>query len=152
MGLTPTNFNALWNNPDNTIPTGTSWNWSNFNNHGADIRIQRINLSGWFNSLTLTDSDSLPAYYSIDNSLLTSNTPLSTYFLKGTVVNLYYWTPVTNTALQASQVLQQNASWVLSAGLWRNAPVPVIGAVHRPELLHQRAQSHYLGVSRHRLQ
>ena len=74
----------------------------------------------------MTDSDSLPACYSIDNSLLTSNTPLSTYFLKGTVVNLYYRTPVTNTALQASQVLQQNASWVLSAGLWRNAPVPVI--------------------------
>ena len=128
-------FNALWNTPDNTIPVGTSWNWSAWNSHGADIRIQRINLSSSFNLLTLTDSDPSNAPYSIDSTNNSSRTfvPPSTttnaYFFAGTVVNLYYLyypiIPPNTTNIQASQVLLQNVSWVFSGGLWRNAPVPV---------------------------
>jgi prepilin-type N-terminal cleavage/methylation domain-containing protein len=123
-------FNTLWNNPDNTIPTGTSWNWNLWKNHGADIKIQRINLASSFNRLTLTVLDPVNAPYSIDNfpqASVTTNTPLNAYFLSGGVVNLYYYyqTPPYTTNLQASQVLLQNASWVFSGGLWRNAPVSV---------------------------
>jgi hypothetical protein len=51
---------------------------------------------------------------------------ITNYFLRGTVVNLYYYqAPAMNLTTQACQVLQQDVSWVFSGGLWRNAPVPV---------------------------
>jgi prepilin-type N-terminal cleavage/methylation domain-containing protein len=122
-------FNALWNNPDNTIPpAGTTWNWNTWTGHGTDIRIQRVNLTSSFNLLTLTVSDPVTASYSIDNfplSTVTTGTTTNAYFLAGTVVNLYYPTSANPTNLQASQVLRQDVSWVFSSGLWRIAPVPV---------------------------
>jgi prepilin-type N-terminal cleavage/methylation domain-containing protein len=125
-----TDFTSLWNNPDNTIPATPTWN--GWKGHGGDIRIQRINLASSFNLLTLTDSDPiLSAPYNIDAITSSSvsvppNTTVSAYFLRGTVVNLYYYqVPAMNVTTQAFQVLQQDVSWVFSSGLWRNAPVPV---------------------------
>jgi hypothetical protein len=125
-----TDFTSLWNNPDNTIPATPTW--SAWKGHGGDIRIQRINLASSFNLLTLTDSDPiLSAPYNIDATTSSSvsvppNTTVSAYFLRGTVVNLYYYqVPAMNITTQAFQVLQQDVSWMFSGGLWRNAPVPV---------------------------
>jgi prepilin-type N-terminal cleavage/methylation domain-containing protein len=123
-----TDFTILWTNTDNTIPATPTWyGWSG---HGADLKIQRVNLASSFNLLTLANSDPISAPYNIDatNSSWVSvppSTNVSAYFLRDTVVNLYYQTPATNTVPQASQVLQQDVSWVFSGGLWRNAPVPV---------------------------
>jgi prepilin-type N-terminal cleavage/methylation domain-containing protein len=122
-------FNALWSNPDDTIPTGTSWSWSNFK-QGADIRIQRINLAPSFCHLVLSVSDPTNALYSIDNSVISTvtNGPtggLDTYLLSSTILKLYARTGTSSvTNLVASQVLQQDTSWVLSGGIWRNANVP----------------------------
>ena len=144
-------FNALWNSPDNTIPTGTSWNWNPWKNHGADIKIQRINLASSFNLLTLTVLDPVNAPYSIDNfaqASVTTATPLNAYFLAGRVVNLYYYyqTPPYTTNLQASQVLLQNASWVFSGGLWRNAPVPVNSQSILQNFYYANAPNPYTGM------
>ena len=125
---TSTDFDALWNNPDNTVPTGTTWNWNPWKDHGADIKIQRVNLGASFNLLTLTVLDTVNPPYSIDSSFVMTNTPVNAYFLKSTVVNLYYYTnqppAANNIATQASQVLLQDSSWVFSGGLWRIAPMP----------------------------
>lgn len=126
-----TNFNALWNNPDNTIPTGTSWNWSTWKGTGYDLKIQRINLASSFNHLVLTVLDATNAPYNIDefglafvtNSTSTTSNSMDAYFLKGTVFKLYSNT----TNLQAAQVLQTDLNYVFSGGLWRLAPVPASG-------------------------
>jgi type II secretory pathway pseudopilin PulG len=135
-GVPTTNdFNALWNTPANTIPTntGSTVNWNNWHGQGADITIQDINLASSFNHLTLSVDPATPtnAPYSIDSygvAFVTTNTPVTNYFLKGTVFNLYYYTTNNTTNLQASQVLQQDSSWVFSGGLWRNAAVAASGS------------------------
>jgi prepilin-type N-terminal cleavage/methylation domain-containing protein len=123
-----TDFTSLWNNPDNTIPATSTWNgWTG---HGADIKIQRINLASSFNLLTLANFDTNSAPYNINatNSSpipMPPNTSFSAYFLRGTVVNLYYRDSSMNITTQACHVLQQDVSWVFSSGLWRIAPLPV---------------------------
>lgn len=112
-------FNALWNCTNDTVPSGTSWS---FTGQGSDLKIQRVNLASSFVHLVLTDSDPGNAYYNIDSFVVTNGT-LDAYFLKGTVLNLYYG--ANGASLQASQVLQQNSSWFFCNGLWRNAPCPV---------------------------
>jgi prepilin-type N-terminal cleavage/methylation domain-containing protein len=119
-------FNALWNTPNDTIPVGTSWAFNNWNGQGADLKIQRVNLATSFSHVVLTSLDPQPSSYSIDNSAtisLNSGTKFDAYFLKGTVLNLYY-SSASGQALQAAQVLEQDSSWFFCNGLWRNAPCP----------------------------
>jgi type II secretory pathway pseudopilin PulG len=122
--LSSADFNALWTNTVDTIPTGSS-SFNNWKGQGADIKIQRMNLGSSFNHLVLTVSDPTSASYSIDSQLgtVSRGAPLDAYFLNGTVLNLYY-----GTNLQASQVLQQDTSWFYCNGLWRNAPCPSANA------------------------
>jgi prepilin-type N-terminal cleavage/methylation domain-containing protein len=124
-GLTSSDFNELWNTANDAIPP--SWALTNWNNgQGADLKIQRINLSTSFSHVVLTSLDPQPSSYSIDNSAtisLNSGTKFDAYFLKGTVLNLYY-SSASGQALQAAQVLEQDSSWFFCNGLWRNAPCP----------------------------
>jgi type II secretory pathway pseudopilin PulG len=129
-------FNALWNTPLNTIPTNTVWfQQDKWQGQGADITIQDINLASSFIHLVLTvdSATATNAAYSIDSfglAIVTTNTPVTNYFLRGTVLNLYYTNAnnTTTNTLQASQVLRQDSSWVFSAGLWRNSPSNVASA------------------------
>jgi prepilin-type N-terminal cleavage/methylation domain-containing protein len=122
-------FNALWNNPNDTIPQGTSWS---FGGQGADLKIQRINLASSFVHVVLTDFDAVGAPYSFTNNFTSPtlafvavNPPFDAYFLRGTILNLYFRSPSGNS-LQTSQVLQQDTSLFFCNGLWRNAPCPVV--------------------------
>lgn len=118
-------FNALWNTPNDTIPVGTSWS---FNGQGADLKIQRINLTSAFNHLVLNAVDLASPFYSIDNFPATnvqSGVRFDAYFLAGTVLNLYSNPNAIAKPLQASQVLQQDTSLFFCNGLWRNAPCPL---------------------------
>ena len=121
----PADFNTLWNNPDNTIPKGTGWSF-NPNGQGADLRVQRINLGSSFCRLVLTPLDPTNAAYSVDGfpaTLISPGGKFDSYFLKGTVLSLYFWSNGVPT-LQAAQVLQQDTSWFFCNGLWRKAPCP----------------------------
>lgn len=122
----PSDFNALWINPNDKVPPGTSWSF-NPNGQGADIKIQRINFASSFSHVVLTCLDFANAVYSIDgyptNTLYPPGGKFDAYFLNGTVLNLYYWSNNTPT-LQAAQVIQQDASWFFCNGLWRNNRCP----------------------------
>jgi prepilin-type N-terminal cleavage/methylation domain-containing protein len=119
-------FNALWSNPDDRIPTNSSWNWGAWKGKGTDLRIQRVNLASSFQRLLLNNNEATNAFYSIDNFApvsLTATQRVDAYYLTGTRLRLFQ-TSGTNVA-QASQVLAQDTSWVFSAGYWRNANVAV---------------------------
>jgi len=122
--VNPSDFNALWNNPSDTVPSGTSWSF-NPNGQGADIKIQRINFASSFSHVVLTCLDFTNAVYSIDGYATNIIYPLGgkfdAHFLNGTVLNLYYWSNGSPT-LQAAQIIQQDTSWFFCNGLWRNAP------------------------------
>ena len=131
-GVPSTNdFNGLWNNPEDTIPTGTSWTWSSWKGQPSDIKIQRINFAPSFNHLVLTCSDPTNALYSIDNfgiAAVFNGTPVDTYFLLGTVFKLYARQTnsggATMTNLVAMQIVREDTSWNFSGNAWRNADVP----------------------------
>jgi len=128
--LSSSDFQALWNTPVGTIPTNTSFSWNNWQGQGADITIQDINLASSFVRLGLSVADPTNAYYQIDLfplNLLTNGTAVNAWFLRGTVLNLYYPTTNSATNLLASQVLLQDSTWVFSGGLWRNAAVAASG-------------------------
>jgi prepilin-type N-terminal cleavage/methylation domain-containing protein len=118
-------FNVLWNTPKDTIPIGTSWT---FNGRGDDLKIQRINLAASFNHIVLNALDAVsPAVFGIDSfpATIVVSPGFDAYFLKGTILKLYFNPNVTPKSLQAFQVLQQDTSLFFCNGLWRDAPCPI---------------------------
>ncbi len=54
--ISTNDFNALWTNPDNTVPTNSA-SWASWQGQGSDLRIARINLSSQFARVVLNNLD-----------------------------------------------------------------------------------------------
>ena len=117
-----TNFNAIWDAADGTVPASFPASW---NGRGNDLKVQRINLTPLFHQLILNGDGSVSGGYSIDASVTNaiSTNGLSAYFLDGTVLNLY----ATN-ALLAQQVLVRDTSFYYSIGNWSWSIINASGA------------------------
>ena len=117
-------FNALWNTQSGTIPTNSApWTSPTWSGQAADLNIQRLDLAYSFVHLVLSNNDPTNAPYNIDSSPvvnLTSTNPLNAFFLITTPFNLY----LSNTNMEASQILLRDSSWVFSGGGWRRVPPP----------------------------
>jgi len=118
-----TNFNALWNAPNGTVPTNSGSPWIGWKGQASDVNVQRLDLSLLFAHLVLSNSDPTNAPYSIGGSSpinLPAQTNINAYYLLTTPFNLY----LANTNLEAAQVLLRDSSWVFSSGGWRRVPSP----------------------------
>ena len=117
-------FNALWNTASGTIPTNsTPWTSPKWPGNASDLNIQRLDLAYSFAHLILSNNDPTNAPYSIDGSPVanvTSTNTLNAFFLITTPFNLY----LSNTNMEASQILLRDSSWVFSGGGWRRVPPP----------------------------
>jgi hypothetical protein len=117
-----TNFTAIWNAAENTVPTGPAFN--GWGGTGEDLRIKKLNLEPLFYRLILvnhtSDTNSVPRY-SIDNSsaVVVSSGPfgLDRYYLDSTVVGLHDGT--TNATVQSRHLLKRNISFLFESDAWR---------------------------------
>lgn len=105
-------FEELWNLADGQKPA--SWTW---NGNGADLRLQRVNLSPWFHPVTLNNTSALAGKYSVNNStpVLLPATPFTTYLLAGTVLGLHG----VDASVQAKELVTRSFSFSFEDGLWR---------------------------------
>jgi len=118
-----TNFTAIWNAAENTVPAGPAF--SGWGGTGDDLRIKKLNLEPLFYQLILvnhaSDTNTVPRY-SIDNSSVAAVPPgglgLDKYYLDGTVVGLYD----SNTNLQARHLLKRSTSFLFESDTWRGGP------------------------------
>lgn len=123
--LTAEQFATLWDTPDDTLPTtGPLAGWG----RPDDLKVQRINLAPLFVNVVLsTYLQTNAGLYKIDQSPAFYTAPTSNgvahYFLKGTVLELYSSAPT--VALQHSEVLERDTSYVYESGVWRSS---ILGA------------------------
>ena len=127
--LGPTDFNNLWSAANGTVPTNGAW--TGWRGKASDITVQRLNVGYLFAHLVLSNLDPTNAFFSVNGSALITlpaNTASNSYYLTATVLSLY----LANTNLEATQVLNNDSSWVFSGGGWRNsaAPAPGISGVN----------------------
>lgn len=118
-------FNAIWNAPDETMPTGWTWggNW-------ADIKVQRLSLLPLFTQVVLNNNTPRLGRFSVDNTnshvALPATTYASRYFAR-TALGLHS----DDGALQVMQIVPDAASstnspayswfpsYVYDQGIWR---------------------------------
>ena len=108
-------FNNLWNAADGAVPAGWPGSWLN---HGAELKIQRINLASLFKRLILTNCDSPSSgIFAMDDSIPGSIPAegVNAFFIEGTVVSLYD----SNQAVESRQLLRWPATFVYERGSWR---------------------------------
>jgi type II secretory pathway pseudopilin PulG len=111
-------FQAIWDTPEGSKPTTTTWNtWTG---KGEDLLIKKINLEPLFYQLVLVDHDGASqARFFIDDPGTTVNAAggqgTQAYYLDGTVLGLYD----SNMSLQTRYLLQRNISFMFEAGAWR---------------------------------
>lgn len=113
---TAADFNALWDAPPNTVPRG-GWNGDPY-----DVKIQRVNLSPLFVRLVLSTYNSATnGQFAIDSSA-TNQVPFNggfgAYFIKGTTLKLFTGRPT--SALDSSQILNEDSSFVYEGGKWKD--------------------------------
>jgi len=124
--LTADEFTDLWDSADDTLPaTGPLADWGG---RPDDLKVQRINLAPLFVNVVLsTYLQTNAGLYKIDQSPAFYTAPtsngVSRYFLKGTVLELYSSAPT--IALQHSEVLERDTSFVYESGVWRSS---ILGA------------------------
>lgn len=107
-------FEALWNAGDGAIPSGWTWN-----GNGADLRIQRINLTPLFHQVTLNNSTALAAKYSVNSSTPTT-LPAATYtcyLLAGSVLGLHG----VDASVQSKEMVSRPFSFAFEDSLWRGS-------------------------------
>jgi prepilin-type N-terminal cleavage/methylation domain-containing protein len=117
-----TNFTAIWNAAENTVPTAPAF--SGWGGTGEDLRIKKLNLETLFYRLILvnhtSDTNSVPRY-SIDNSsaVFVPSGPLGLdrYYLDSTVVGLHDGTA--NATVQSRHLLKRNISFLFESDAWR---------------------------------
>ena len=117
-----TNFTAIWNAAENTVPAGPAF--AGWGGTGDDLRIKKVNLEPLFYRLILVDRTGATntARYSIDTNTGTVAVPqgpfgLDKYYLDSTVVGLHDGT--TNATVQARHLLKRSISFLFEAGTWR---------------------------------
>jgi prepilin-type N-terminal cleavage/methylation domain-containing protein len=111
-------FANLWTTAEGAVPTG--WSWSS----GADLKIQRIDLSDLFVAIGLANSDStrVPSY-GIDgltaaNVSYTVAPPPPKYFIRGSELKLYNH----NGVLEYAEILYTSHDFTFELGAWAGKP------------------------------
>jgi type II secretory pathway pseudopilin PulG len=105
-------FNELWELQANTVPP--SWNWDG---SGADLLIQRINLSDTFYPVVLNNNAIPPPRYSLDGgaSDILQQEVQTGFYIRSTVLDLRG----SDNVIQTREVIQQASSYVYEFGIWR---------------------------------
>jgi len=119
-----TNFTAIWNAAENTVPACPAF--SGWGGTGDDLRIKKLNLEPLFYQLILvnhaSDTNTVPRFSIDDNSSVTAVPPggrgLDKYYLDGTVVGLYD----SNANLLARHLLKRSTSFLFESDTWRGGP------------------------------
>ncbi len=116
-----TEFDELWNLVDGTKPA--SWSWAGV---GADLKLQRVDLTPKFHHLTLNSVDLLPGRYAVDASAVAEVTrsPISFFLLEGSILSLVG----TDNSIQSREVVDRATSFSFEAGIWRGqlfAGIPI---------------------------
>ena len=113
-----TNFTAIWNAAENTVPAGPAF--SGWGGTGEDLRIKKLNLEPLFYQLILVNhsgnTNTVPRFSIDDNSNTTAVTSwLNKYYLDSTVIGLYGAT----TNLQTRHLLKRSISFLFESDAWR---------------------------------
>ena len=129
-------FSNIWNTADGLVPSGVSA-LSGWGGTGADLKIQRVNLSQLFIHLILTSYASTnTAYYSINGTLnpstLSSSNWLDRYFLQNSVLGLY---SASTNAVDSQQILTSDSSFVYYQNGWRATLESSTGAASSTNLV-----------------
>lgn len=105
-------FNELWDLAANTVPA--SWDWDGA---GADLLVQRINLSDTFFPVVLNTNFIPPPRYSLDGgaSEILLQEVQTGFYIRSTVLDLRG----ADNVIQAREVIQQASSYVYEFGIWR---------------------------------
>jgi type II secretory pathway pseudopilin PulG len=121
--ITPdaTEFAAIWNAPEDTIPTPLS-SWGG---RGEDLLIQRVDFGPLFHELMLVNVDPLPdaipnrGYYSINDASATYVVPdhgqFVRYFLPGTITYFYR---ADGSTLDTRDIIDSDMSFVYRNHKW----------------------------------
>jgi prepilin-type N-terminal cleavage/methylation domain-containing protein len=113
-GVIATNlFAAIWNTAPQQVPAG--WSWSG---QGADLKIQRVNLTDLFVQIALNGQGAAFGSYTVDSvaGAAMTTTPRSLWVLKGTRLGLNQADGSTQVVLVAKTSL----SFVSDNGSWRS--------------------------------
>jgi len=116
-----TNFTAIWNAAENTVPACPAF--SGWGGTGDDLRIKKLNLEPLFYQLILVNhsgnTNTVPRFSIDDNSNTTAvqlGAPgLNKYYLDSTVIGLYGAT----TNLQTRHLLKRSISFLFESDAWR---------------------------------
>ncbi len=117
---TNTTFTNLWNTAPDKIPSLWSWNGK-----GEDLKIQRINMEGWFAQVALNQGGSLVGRYALDLATK-QNQPTPTgsiWMIIGTTLSLYSHSGGSDGftgGLQTTEIIDRSLSFTYeSDGVWR---------------------------------
>ncbi len=126
-----TTFTNIWATAPNTKPS--LWTWTG---NPDDLRIERINMSQWFNEVSLNRVGSSQGRYSVDNSAVAGavvppSAPYSIWLLDNTMV--YLWShsggsDAITGGLQATETVDTSLSFVYDSGTWRDRLYSSYGA------------------------
>ncbi len=126
-----TTFTNIWATAPNTKPS--LWTWTG---NPDDLRIQRINMSQWFNEVSFNRVGSYQGRYSVDNSAVAGavvppSVPYSIWLLDSTMV--YLWShsggsDAITGGLQATETVDSSLSFVYDTGTWRDRLFSTYGA------------------------
>lgn len=121
-------FTNIWNVNPNSIPS--LWSWTG---RGADLRIQRVDMSQWFFQISLNRSGVQVGRYAIDAGAPQAppTFPYSPWLIRGSKLSLY--SPVGGLAsifggLQASEIVDLPLSFICDNGVWRDRRFTSTGA------------------------
>ncbi len=114
-----TNFTAIWNAAENTVPAGPAF--SGWGGTGEDLRIKKLNMEPLFYQLILVDhtgdTNNVPKY-SIDSSspatVPAGPLGLNKYYLDGTMVGLLD----AAGQVQSRHLLKRSISFLFESGTW----------------------------------
>ena len=125
-------FNDLWNWDSTKANFPTSGIWAGWTGNPYDVVVQRINLSPllvnlWFSYNSASGRNSLMCSYAIDytNNPITSVTNSTNYvhgyFLKNSVLALFYTNGANNVVTDSFQVLDRDSTFVFDQNKWLNS-------------------------------
>jgi hypothetical protein len=126
--LSAASFSSLWNAAEGTVPTGAPW--STWTGQPDDLKLERINLMPLFVTLYLSSYFSTTnGAYSIGNDATIYWAPYAnprtpqppTYYLAGTGLKLYNVATNGTLALDSSQILNRDGSFLYENNLWKSS-------------------------------
>ncbi len=130
-GTDTTNFAAVWNTPDGSLPSSGFAGWN-----PDDLKIQRINLGPLFVNLQLANyfSGGSQGVYVIDRfgSVSVPATGTNTYYLQNTVVQLI---EESLEVLDATVILRNDCACFYVDHIWRDVPYPPLNVQTNPVAL-----------------